>query len=117
MIFALGHFQRHGDGHYDIAELLLGSGVDIHDEGDSVLARFAAHGDAKAVRWLLQHGANANVKMEEGRTPLHSAAERNTGVSVITLLLEHGADLNATTVDGLLHCRRCLVLTASSRPY
>ena len=100
LTFALGHFQRHGDGHYDIAELLLEAGVDIHDEGDDVLGHFAAHGDAKAVRWLLGHGANPNVKSEEGRTPLHLAAERNTGIKVIKLLFDHGADMNATTVDG-----------------
>ncbi len=100
LTFALGHFQRHGDGHYDIAELLLEAGIDIHDEGDDVLGHFAAHGDAKAVRWLLEHGANPNVKSEEGRTPLHLAAERNTGIKVIKLLFDHGADMNATTVDG-----------------
>jgi ankyrin repeat protein len=98
--FALGHFQRHGDSHDDIAELLLTGGIDIHEEGDDILGRFAACGGAEAVRWLLEHGANPNVKSEEGRTPLHLAAERNTGTKVIKLLIDHGADLNAKTADG-----------------
>lgn len=101
LTFALGHFQRHGAGHYDIAELLLETGIDIHEEGDEVLARFAAHEDAVGVRWLLEHGADPNVRTEEGRTPLHAAAERNVGNRVVKLLIEHGANVAAVTSDGL----------------
>ena len=98
--FALGHFQRHGHGHNDIAELLLESGIDIHEEGDTLLGRIAAHENAKAVGWLLRHGADPNVQSPQGWTPLHYAAERNRGVRVVRMLIEHGADITATTIDG-----------------
>jgi hypothetical protein len=98
--FALGHFQRHGDGHYDIAELLLTTRSDLRDELDEMLQRGANQGDVRAVSWLLAHGANPNVKSKEGRTPLHFAAERNVGAKVIEILIEHGADMNARTAEG-----------------
>jgi hypothetical protein len=98
--FALGHFQRHGHGHYDIAELLLGAGINLQDELDDALQRASNQGDTKAVHWLLAHRANPNRKSRTGRTALHFAAERNQGHNVVKLLLEHGADLNALTSDG-----------------
>lgn len=100
LAFALGHFQRHGAGHYDLADKILTAGINIHKEGDAMLGRFAAHGDARAVEWLLRNGADPNFKTEQGWSPLHSAAERNTGTNVIKLLLEYGADQSAKNFDG-----------------
>lgn len=54
----------------------------------------------------VEHGANPNVKSNGGRTPIHLAAERNTGFQVIKLLLEYGVNLNVKTVDG--HTPLCL---------
>jgi cytohesin len=48
-------------------------------------------GDAKAVRSLINAGANIEAKDEEGRTPLHLAAEHGQ-LPVLTTLLELGAD-------------------------
>jgi hypothetical protein len=52
------------------------------------------------VRLLLEHGADPNIKNENGRTPLHWAA-REDHVEVARLLLEHGADPNIQDKDGL----------------
>ena len=46
------------------------------------------------------HGADPNFPSPEGWTPLHAAAERNTGTRVIKLLLRSGADPGARTADG-----------------
>ena len=44
---------------------------------------------------LLKSGANANLAMADGRTPMHIAAESGN-IGVIKLLLENEADILAT---------------------
>jgi ankyrin repeat protein len=90
---SLGHYQRHGDGHYEIAESLLGLGIDVnHNDGRTILHAFAAHEDLTGVRWLLSHGADVSARAADGGTPLHAAATRNAGTKVISALLTYGAD-------------------------
>jgi hypothetical protein len=68
-------------------------------EGDGViepgpLHLFAKRGDAQAVRWLLDHGADPNDRWSHWDaevTPLHLAAAQGH-VEVVRLLLEAGAD-------------------------
>ena len=45
----------------------------------------------EATKWLLEHGANPNARMVDGRTPLHRAAERNTNARTTKLLVDSGA--------------------------
>ena len=98
---ALGHYQRHGDGHYDIAELLLHTSIDINrNDGRTILHAFAAHEDLTGVQWLLTHGADVSQRANDGRTPLHAAAARNSGAKVILALLAHGADAGARDKTG-----------------
>ncbi|KAJ5322378.1 ankyrin repeat-containing domain protein [Penicillium brevicompactum] len=57
------------------------------------------------VKLLLDHGAKLNSQCCLGQAPLHSAAEcGDEAVSghdaVLKLLLEHGADVEATDRDG-----------------
>ena len=101
---ALGHFQRHGKGVNDIAEVLLAWGLRIDGSvpGDRTALQGSAHmGGHQTVAWLIEHGANVNARGPGGRTAAHFAAERNTGPRTLALLVESGADLSARDDDGL----------------
>ena len=99
---ALGHFQRHGKGNYNVAALCLESGVDINEiKGNrTLLHAFAHQGDIVGTRWLVDHGAKINVRDQANNTPLHKACERNSTLTVVKLLLERGASLTATNNNG-----------------
>ena len=52
------------------------------------------------VRWLLEHGADANLAWaESGDAPVHIAAER-WDVPMMELLAHHGADIHQRRADG-----------------
>lgn len=51
------------------------------------------------MRLLIAHGANVNLKVYEGYTPLHQAA-REGRFGTILILAEAGADISARTDDG-----------------
>jgi len=54
----------------------------------------------RAVRWLLEHGADPNLPwLEPGDAPLHVAAQR-WGVPMVELLIKHGADIHQRRSDG-----------------
>lgn len=59
---------------------------------------------------LLKSGADSNLAMADGRTPIHIASESGN-IGVIKLLLENDADILATDGDGetALHkaCKMC----------
>ncbi|MBI2300172.1 MAG: ankyrin repeat domain-containing protein [Armatimonadetes bacterium] len=97
----MGHLQRHGNGHYELAELFVQHGFDInHNEGRTPLHAFAAHEDVRGVIWLLEHGADVDARDVEGNTPLHVAAARNAGTKVLQVLVEHGAQVEARNAAG-----------------
>ena len=53
------------------------------------------------VRYLLEHGANANkVCGSNGRTPLMIAASDCKNLIIIELLMKYGTDANAVDADG-----------------
>jgi hypothetical protein len=55
---------------------------------------------AVGVHWLLEHGADANLAWGEfGDAPLHLAAQR-WDVSMVELLVRHGADIHRRRPDG-----------------
>ncbi len=79
---AIGHFQRHGEGNYQVAEALLAHGFDVnHCEDRTALHAFAGHEDSRGVSWLLEHGADVDARDSEGNTPLMAAAHRNNGLA------------------------------------
>jgi ankyrin repeat protein len=99
---AVGHFQRHGQGHYELASKLLQMGLDInHNDGRTLLHGFAAHEDERGVTWLLAQGADVSHKSTDGSTPLHSAAKRNAGIKIIERLISAGASVNSVDKKGL----------------
>jgi ankyrin repeat protein len=100
---ALGHLQRHGRAAYDIAEVLVSSGLAVDygiGAGRTLLQSFAYQGDHRTVAWLIVHGADVNARDSSGRTAVHYAAQRNAGPKTLELLVERGADLMARDDDG-----------------
>jgi len=72
----------------------------------------------KIVKYLLENNVNVNYKNENGLTPLMYACNNNTNnrkLKIIHLLVQHGADVNATNVDGYNALYMCFKLTFSYR--
>lgn len=59
----------------------------------------AMAGQTEAVQFLLENGADVNIKSRDGGTPLHGAAFFGR-TDVVKLLLENGANLEARNDDG-----------------
>jgi cytohesin len=80
------------------------------DAGADVNARTATTGESplhaaaeypQVARVLLEHGANVHARDNDGRTPLHHAANRaGASAEAIRLLLRAGADPNARDNNG-----------------
>lgn len=62
-----------------------------------------------AMNYLLEHGADPNLKNNDGKTPLHLAVQNNE--RVVEVLLKHGADPNILGTDDT----SCLNLAKSNR--
>ena len=60
---------------------------------------FAVHAGAEMVGLLVTHGARVDVKKEDGATPLQLAAAMGYP-DVVRLLIDSGADVNATDAYG-----------------
>ncbi len=84
------------DGMLAVARLLLDAG----DDGQAALVDAAGHGQAEAVRLMLDAGIPLDARDQDGATPLHAAALSGSA-QVIRLLLDRGADIEAhdTTYD------------------
>lgn len=110
-------------GHVDAARLLLERGAEVDARegwhGQTALMWAAAQGHPAMVKELLAHGADVNARSNEekwerqvtseprdkwlppgGLTPLLFAARENC-LDCLPVLIEAGADLNATTPDGI----------------
>lgn len=94
-----GRARTHG---FELAKLFLESGFDINTPRDGRAALHAASnsGAPEVVTWLLEHGADVNIRGRMNRTPLHFAAERNRNSTIVELLVTAGADTKAKDVQG-----------------
>ena len=92
-----------GGGNLPALELLLRHGADVNGIPGGVppLVYILGWGANPAgPRWLLEHGADANLPWtESGEAPLHVAARR-WDVPMVELLVRHGADVSARRADG-----------------
>ncbi|KAJ7691808.1 ankyrin repeat-containing domain protein [Mycena rosella] len=50
---------------------------------------------SEVVRLLIQYGANVNARSNRGYSPLHSVAMWDRNASTVSLLLDHGVDIEA----------------------
>jgi len=105
-------------GHEEVVEFILANGPNVDQvyKGGATALHYAAEkGDVAEVTRLLAHGAKVDIKDDEGRTCLYKAIDSLAGKisypiptaketverfkEVITLLLEHGADIDAFNND------------------
>jgi hypothetical protein len=92
--------------HFQTADLLRHSGANLDVRGDSgrtPLHAAAGSGNFEVVRILIEYDpADIHTRNEIRSTPLHlaSAGYISKDISVVRLLLEHGADINAQDQDG-----------------
>ncbi len=91
-------------GFEELVEVLIKEGhANIHQQRKlglfSPIVLTAALGYTNIVKILLENGANVNLQVQNGYTPLHHAAE-NGHVDTIEMLLEHGADIHQETDFG-----------------
>src|SRR5580704_12037431 len=77
---------------------LVAATVTAKDDTREPLWAAVRNGDAKAVKALLQKGADVNAKNEIGITALWIAASKGQQ-DIVEVLLEHKADVNAR--DGI----------------
>jgi hypothetical protein len=94
----------------DILEVLVSNGADINkldDDGEAILHYAISdfiyiEARPKVVKWLLDRGADPNLKNSRGETPLHlvSWSYHIRVNEVAKLLLEYGAEMNATNAKG-----------------
>ena len=101
------------ENHRDVLELLLAHGGDLSRRDpkwtNTPLYFLCGHRDGEprtararlGIRWLLEHGADSNVKCQDvEETPLHLIAASGGGAEVAAMLLEFGADPKLTRKDG-----------------
>jgi len=73
-------------------ELLVQTGKLTDESLSLMLIRKLDWHDYEGVKWLLEHGANADRERWRGLVALHHALARDNSLEIITQLVDHGAD-------------------------
>ena len=94
-----GETPYHAAESYDnrLLQVLLASGRLNAESLATMLARKCDWHDVDGVRLLLAKGADPNRVTAWGFTALHQALRRDNGLTLVELLLEHGADPRAVS--------------------
>lgn len=93
-------------GNFEIADFLLDKGVDINTSlrsNERMLTRAISERLwwLKKVKYLLDHGANIEgSEFYDQRTPLMTAAEYDTRIEILAVLLDKKANINAQDLNG-----------------
>ena len=96
-----------GDTSFDVVSCLLNHGADINApmNGKYTALMMACRSQhVRLVKFLLQQGANVQVKDKDGKTALHFACEltftwKPASCDLLNFLTENGADINALRKD------------------
>ncbi len=91
-----------------LVKALLHAGAspnDITHDHEAPLLWAVSHGRLQAIQELLNHGANARIVDEDGRTTLHRMQSRhnplrNNVIKIAHILAKAGGDVNRTDNDG-----------------
>ena len=82
--------------HFPVADLLRRNGAAVEIMSLAAVTPLHAASEDRmihVVRWLLEHGADGNSRMQEGSTPLLLAIGKGC-LEIVQTLLEHGLDVN-----------------------
>jgi len=91
-----------GEGHTEIAQLLLAHTADPNAKGfggETALTIAAEHGHTEIAKSLLTKGAEVNAKTQHGNTALHYGSEYGHR-DVVKILLDAGADVKQKDQEG-----------------
>jgi uncharacterized protein len=87
------------DGRLDHVQEFVAGGVSVNskdESGYSPLTAAVSYSHVDLAKWLLDNGADANIRDEDGDTPLHQCEDAECA----KLLIEAGADLFAENGEG-----------------
>lgn len=91
------------DGHLATAQALVGAGADINARNlqwETPLYVACQHSlNNKALKYLVEQGADVKLAARDGQTPLHAAAIAGEA-DIAKLLVSRGADVNARSLGG-----------------
>jgi ankyrin repeat protein len=94
------HIAAEEEGSGEIIELLIAAGANLHTSnfiGESLLHTAADKNKISLVKQLIENQVDPNLKDNSLKTPLHSAAMKESSAEAVKLLLSYGA--NPTEVD------------------
>ncbi len=81
----------------DVLRFLIDHGADVNATNNAgATALMRAAGDTAKIKLLVSNGADVNARSALGNGPLILAARANPSADAVRLLLEHGANVNAT---------------------
>lgn len=127
-----------GDGDVRLVRSMLDEGIGVniqpsHHKGWTALMAAATSGKADVVRLLLSRGANPNVTLDDGETPLYQAAQSFFGENrprvreIVEELIKVGAMIDTRTKEGTTPLMRyawvkmpeivSLLLAAKANPF